>query len=399
MGKTQAAVLWALRHGQQAALRGQRGVIWIVYPIRDVSKTAWRKFMDLTPRGWITKLDGTEQHPNAITMGGITYEFKSAVSGVNLVGEGLLALWMDECGLIPRDVWEESLTYTLIDNKAPALFTGTPKGQNWFYDMFVRGLDPDKTDYLTWSEGPMRGISSYANPFVPREELDRQLASDDSSMLLRRQEVLAEFIAGKGYFRQLDRAIALDVEAERLGFALDHLGCSTRRTAALGIDLARTKDHTVIIGLDNEGWVTYFDRFNQIDWPTQRQRIQSAWKKLDMPVIVLDATGGSVGDPIYQELRREGIRVDPFQFTGKSKVPLMERLAMAFDDGKVKLPDRRHPQSAQAFLELSMFQATFTASGHMKLAAPEGKHDDIPCALALAMKGAMRYGGDLGVTI
>lgn len=401
-GKSHAAVIWCLRHGQRARLNGIKGVIWIVYPTLRVAKTAWRKFMAITPRGWITKVDGTEQHPNAITMGSVTYEFNTAISGQTLVGEGLLALWVDEGGVVPGDVWAESLRPTLMDHTAPAIITGTPKGANWFYDLYQRGLDPSHPDYFTWSEGPMRGVSSYANADIgiPASEID--VLAADMSETLARQEIYAEFIAGSGYFRLRDasgnfRCLSTDKEAAAQGFLLDERGCSTRPTAAMGVDLARVQDFTVIVGMDGGGWVTYLERFRELEWPVQRERIMKAWDKLGRPTIVVDATGGSVGDPISQDLKYQGARTVPFQFTGASKLPLFEGLAMAFDESRVRLPDDRHPLSTIALGELSVFEAKLSQSGNIKLSAPTGQHDDICCALALAYKGAMRY-GDAGIT-
>lgn len=399
MGKSHIAAIWCLMQGQKAKLRGQKGLIWIVYPVHNNAQVAWKKFHELTPKGYITATAGSIERPISITMGDIRYEFKSGASGATLVGEGLLALWVDECGMIDNTTWNEYLFPTLIDHTAPVLMTGTPKGSNWYYDMFERGRNPAYPHYLTWSEGPKRGMSTYQNPFIPRANIDAMAIEMPETMY--RQEILAEFIAGSGYFKLTDAAgnmncIANDIDAAKVGIKLDSIGCSTQRTAALGIDLARTHDFSVIVGMDRDGWVTHIERFRELDWPIQRQRIMKTWEKLGKPPAVIDATG--VGDPVTQDLKYAGMFTKPFVFTGSSKVPLFEGLCMAFEENKVRVPDRRHPLCETILHELSIFEAKHSSSGHMTLSAPSGKHDDICCALALAYRGAMRFQGEVGIT-
>lgn len=399
MGKSHVAAIWCLMRGQQAQRERKKGLIWIVYPVFNNAQVAWKKFFALAPKGWITGFAGSIERPISITMGDIRYEFKSGASATTLVGEGLLALWIDECGMIDSKVWNEYLYPTLIDFTAPVLMTGTPKGHNWFYDMFVKGRSPEYADHLTWSDGPKRGVSSFRNPFIPKENIEAMATEMPETMF--RQEILAEFIEGTGYFKIYDAeqhlmCLANDVGAKRLGITLDSKGCSTQRTACLGIDLARTKDFTVIIGCDRDGYVTYIDRFRDLDWPIQKDRINRAWEKVGKPPIIIDATG--VGDPVTQDLKHRGIFTIPFVFGGRSKVDLFEQLHMAFDEGKVKIPDRRHPLSEMLIHELSIFEVNHTSGGHMTLSAPSGKHDDMCCALALAYKGAMRYQGEPGIS-
>ena len=48
----------------------------------------------------------------------------------------------------------------------------------------------------------------------------------------------------------------------------------------MGVDLARLQDFTVIIVLDSDGNMVYMDRFNQIDWNVQKERIKSISKDI-----------------------------------------------------------------------------------------------------------------------
>ncbi len=381
-GKSECAVLWCLMKGQGYRIRNEQAVIWIVFPTYRVAATAWRKFIRLSPRGWITATVGTDLSPIAIRMGSVTYEFRSAEHPEKLVGEGLHALWMDECGTIKEAVWKESLRPTLMDVKAPALFTGTPKGHNWFWDLFQQGQDPLFPETKSFSSSANAGMPSYQNPFIDPSEI-ATLANELTERQYK-QEILAEFLSDDG-------AVFKDIRSH-----VRPIG-NMEETVAIGVDLARRHDFTVIIGLNKRGRVTYFDRFNQIDWPFQRLRIKAAWERLGRPVCVMDSTG--VGDPFVQFIRPDlGMRLVPFEFTGKSKMPLVEALVIAWEEkGMDGEPFVTVPDEPVLLNELQTFDARQMPSGYTRYEASEGKHDDCVMALALAWVGARRY-GDLGVT-
>lgn len=376
-GKTDAAVRWILRLAHRARLGGLPGVIWIIYPTYKVARVAWRKFRALAPRGWITRWIGTPHHPEAIQMGSVIVEFHSGVKPELLVGEGLLGVWIDECGEIRERVWIESVRPTLMDFRAPAFLTGTPKGHNWFWRIYGRGWEEPGGDIASFGLSTGQGFPSYDNPFLVRAEID-DLARDLTERAYQ-QEILAHFLSHEGAVFRVDRI-------REKGLRL-----STKPTVALGVDLARRADFTVLIGMDADFAVTYFERMREIDWPLQRRRIEATWQRLDRPALVIDSTG--VGDPVVQELQAAGVPVEPYLFTGTSKRALVEQLVLAIDDAAITLPDE------PALLnELEAFDMAQLPSGGVRYSAPEGQHDDCVIALGLALYGASRY-GDLGITL
>ncbi len=61
--------------------------------------------------------------------------------------------------------WQEIIRPTLTDTKGEGMFISTPKGFNHFYDLF--GMEAKDTDYKSFH------FTSYDNPFLPVEELDK----------------------------------------------------------------------------------------------------------------------------------------------------------------------------------------------------------------------------------
>jgi hypothetical protein len=66
---------------------------------------------------------------------------------------------LDEVADIKPETWEQVIRASLSDKKGKAMFIGTPKGRNWFYDLYNlgqeetdeignRGISPPKTTLL-----------------------------------------------------------------------------------------------------------------------------------------------------------------------------------------------------------------------------------------------------------
>ena len=146
------------------------------------------------------------------------------------------------------------------------------------------------------------------------------------------------------------------------------------------MDLARSLDFTVVVGLDAFRRVVTLERW-QAPWATTKDKIR---QMVGQTPIVADATG--VGDAIVADLQQMGVNVSPHVFTQPSKLRLMQRLVAAFQSDELKLPD------GWLIAELEAFEFTYTASG-VRYEAPSGFHDDGVMALGLALHGWDRVQG------
>jgi hypothetical protein len=250
--------------------------------------------------------------------------------------------------------WTEAIRPTLTDLKGDAWFMSTPKGKNDFHKLYMRGVSGE-ANWMSWQ------MSTYMNPFIDPSELDDARA--DLPELAFSQEYLAEFN---------------DNVANPFGIAfIDQCTypLSNQPATVYGIDLAKSQDFTVIIGIDANGQVCHFERFQQ-DWRNTTEAI------LRLPArvpIVIDSTG--VGDPIGEDVaRHRPSTVELFKFTSQSKQQLMEGLAMAIQQRKITFP------AGLIVEELKNFEYEFTRTG-VKYSAPDGLHDDCVMALAMAWKG------------
>lgn len=110
-------------------------------------------------------------------------------------GVSLEYLVMDEYADMKPQVWEEVLRPALADRKGDALFIGTPKGRNHFYDLFVYADKAEDSSYEGWH------FTSYDNETLDPEEIN--LAKKSMSSFAFRQEFMASFEAlGSEIFKE-----------------------------------------------------------------------------------------------------------------------------------------------------------------------------------------------------
>ncbi len=342
------------------------------------------------------------------TAGPVRVWFLSADNPDNIRGFGFQGLVIDEAASIPVDVWHYVLRPTIAQTLGWAVFVSTPKGRNWFYDLFTRGMDPGEKDYASFS------FPSKASPYFPEkewEEARRTLPED-----VFRQEYMAEFLEDSaGVFRGIE-ACLFDAGTEARSQESEY-----RRSVVIGCDVAKHTDWTVLIAMDAEtGRCFAMERFNQLEWPIQKERIVSFARKYRGRVI-LDATG--VGDPILDDLKRVIPDIEGFKLTSGSKTELVQRLIVAVEQRRVSWPggwrqgsgvgvqgkagehaprrnegheggaEREEPASTGNYAgaswdvltnEMKRYEYVISPSGGISYGAPSGYHDDCVIALALA---------------
>lgn len=270
---------------------------------------------------------------------------------------------IDEASYIAnlQDGWQNSIRPTLTDYKGKAIFLSTPKGKNFFYSLFIKNNEPDWESFK---------FTTYDNPYIDRNEIDSAKAQLPTAVF--EQEYMAN-----------------PMENAANPFGSDHINkcvkpMSKEPTEFYGVDLAKSVDWTVIIGMDKQGDVTEVHRF-QKDWMQTREAIIGIIQK-DKP-IEIDSTG--VGDPIVEDLQRHFYSMYGVKYTSQSKQKLMEGLAAAIHKGEIGYPQGPVKD------ELDIFEYVFTPNG-VKYSAPTGFHDDCVNALALCNKCRIEHKG-LGV--
>jgi len=344
--------------------------VWVVAPNYDLTQKIWVpiiqlvrfKFPDIVRRIWDTK--GSYRLDTILDT---TLEAKSAEDPERLVGSGLTKVIIDEAGLIKKKTWYESLRPTLIGTKETAvgraIFIGTPKGKNHFYDLYLDGQNPDKPEWKSWH------FTSYENEHLDKKELDK--LTQDMPEYEYRQEIMAEF---EETAEQLFRNIKKNIQGELIQEA------QRNQFYSMGMDLGRKGAYSVISIINKRtGHLDYFDRFRKISWELQIQRTKYAIEKFRPYPITIDATG--VGDPVVEELERAiKKKVSAFVFGEITKKQLIDKLAIWLEKGLVT-----YPYIPQLLLELERYGREIMESGKVKYKSIGSVTSDCVMALALAI--------------
>jgi phage FluMu gp28-like protein len=288
---------------------------------------------------------------------GGSVEFFTGERFDNLRGRKFHWVIVDEASFIPdlEQGWLNSIRPTLTDYKGRALFLSTPRGKNYFYSLFMK-------DEQGWESFK---FTTYDNPYIDKAEIDEARTQ------------LPEAVFEQEYMANPMENAANPFGSSHIRSCIQPL--STREIVSFGIDLAKSTDFTAIIGLDSGGNVAYFDRF-QMDWNSTKQAILQLPKK---PMLI-DSTG--VGDPIVEDLQREGRHIMGLKFTQVSKQQLMLGLQTAIQSRKIGYPE------GHIVKELEVFEYQYSATG-VKYSAPSGFHDDCVMALALAYQNLSQNTG------
>ena len=299
----------------------------------------------------------------------------SADNPDSIRGFGFHGLVIDEAAAVPVDVWNYALRPTLAQTLGWGVFISTPAGRNWFYDMFTRGVERQE-GFRSFT------FPSNMSPYFPAREWDEARATLPEDVF--RQEYMAEFLEDSaGVFRGVDGCLIQ-------GETLNAQRSTPNAQVIVGCDIAKHTDWTVLIAVDAKtGLCLEMERFNQLDWPLQKERIAAFVRRWNA-LLVMDATG--VGDPVYDDLRRVLPRVEGFKITAQTKRELVQGLMVAVEQRRVMWP------TAWAILtaEMRRYEYEIGPTGQVSYAAPSGYHDDCVMALALAVWGSRTFGVEPG---
>lgn len=355
-GKTIGCIYWLISEACNNGAPGRE--FWWVAPILGQAHIAFRR-----ARKMLRETDPTHSvwTPNltdkSITLAnGAVIRFKSADDPDSLYGEDVYAAVIDEASRCKEDAWFAiRSTLTAVQGKLRVI--GNVKGRkNWAYRLGQKakaGRPGWHYARITADDAVKAGILKRADVEQAREDLPDHV------------------------FRELYMAEAMDGSSNPFG--TEHIAScigplSTETPVAFGVDVARTRDYTVVTGIDRSGRVCRFDRWNQVPWSETIDRILG----LIGPVCTLvDATG--VGDAVVDALQRKAGAVEGFVFTEKSKQSLIEGLIVAVQRRQVTFPE------GPIVAEMEMFEYEHTLNG-VRYTAMDGAHDDCVMSLALASR-------------
>jgi hypothetical protein len=359
-GKTTACAVAFL---ESALLEGGPGKRWLwASPSHKQAKIAFDKLRyEMVAPGLFTRVNETDLEIELLNGAILTFRSVENVDGIygfEFWGKVIF----DEYTRARPESWQ-AIRSTITATGAKVIFIGNSKGgmKNWGVQLFEKAKAENDDPNSAYGFLRITAYDAAREGIIELSEIEQ--AQQDLPEAVFNELFLAE-VSEDGSnifgFKHIDKCIGEQ---------------STKDAVCYGIDLARGRkegsDHTVVIGLDADGAVCHFQRF-QYDWEYQLDKIKMLPKGKK---IRIDATGA--GDAPAEILAKHFPLLDPFVFTQKSKQQIIEGLAIGIQQGKIKFPD------GLIVDELKNLETSFTRSG-VSFSAPPGLHDDCVMALALA---------------
>ena len=371
-GKTYGSVLWMLT---EALSYPNLYCAWIA-PTYLKCKIGYRYMKSMLPdHAWINLVDGRLEIQFA--NGSFIKFLHGSDAEITIEGEAVDRFVIDEAGKIKPDVWTSLLT-TITQTRGKGIVTGTPRGFNWYSDIFKRSLTDDP--FFVGCRLPTR-----SSPFVEQEAIDR--AKKLLPAHLYEQYYEAKFISHGSTFGDLSSIWdqSIDIKPNHKKFWIHPDEAKRSGTIIHGVDIAKKHDYTVFYSVNLQGQLVGFCRFQHIPYPHQVIRLKTYitnYFKGDQE-IRFDATGvGSAFEDLLEESDIDATIV-PVIFSNKSKSEMVTKTIMA-----IQTDWHKAPKISVIENEFSSYELTVTPSGLHKYAAPDGEHDDIVSAAILAISQA-----------
>lgn len=378
IGKTLGCSIWILDN----AIKKPNSLWWWIAPYRKTAKIGFRRVKSLLPPG---KFE-TNESDLVITLphNGARMEFRTAENPDSLYGDAVNGAVVDEGGRMREAAWT-AIGSTLLQTQGRIrVASNTDKGRrNWLYREFLRGKsgDPEiESFHIRTPEAPHFMEGGVPGPEAI-ENYRRMLSPLDFEAI-----VMAEFPEDAAtVFPGLSKILVdawngIAFTDEKMPHEFMFLPDSGVFVG--GLDLANRRDWTVITVMDAvSGLVVYWTRFRHTMWEEQIRRVKWVQNVFRCPFLV-DATGGSVGDPMIERLQLSGVMAEPFEFKQRTKQWIIERLSIDVQEQTILIPRVIKP----LIKEMEELEREVTDSGVVKYHAPDGddSHDDAVMSLALA---------------
>ncbi len=288
---------------------------------------------------------------------------------------------LDEYANIKPELWGGVIRPALSDREGWAVFIGTPKGQNQFYEMYQYA---DKSD--GWYSCIYRADESGV---LPNDEIADMRAQ--MTEMEYRQELLCDFTASAS-----DVVMPIDLvtdAAAREMSAEDVAG----QPVVLGVDVARFGDDRTAICVRQGLFLREMRTYTELSTMDAASAVMACWTEFSPDAVFIDA--GAMGAGVIDRLRQLGYSPTEVNFGGAAMEA--ERYANIRAEMYFKCRDWLEAggaigQDADLKTELSAAEYRFTGNGRIILEGKDkikermGKSPDLADALALTFAHPVR---------
>lgn len=183
MGKTYASIASLAYHARQPNSK----CMYVAPSYRMSKQIVWEDLKELLRNvNWLKKVNESELTCTLVNNSIIM--LRSADNADSIRGIGVDYVVIDEAADISEEAWTAVIRPTLSDRQGHALIIGSPKGRNWFFDLYSNAKQ--LKDWESWQFTTAEGGN------VQPEEIEA--AKQDMDERTFQQEYLAQFVTYSG---------------------------------------------------------------------------------------------------------------------------------------------------------------------------------------------------------
>ena len=279
-----------------AALTADKSTVFYIAPTQGQARDImWSLLLELT--------EGLRSRSNINNLevelvNGSRIALKGSDRPDTMRGVALRFVVLDEYAEMKPEVWDEIILPSLADHKGDAIFIGTPKGRNHFYDTYLYAKEGGDPDYRAWH------FTTYDNPFI--DEVEIEAAKRRMSSHAFRQEFMASFeAAGSDIFNEdwvvFDKVEPLNgdyfISVDLAGF--EEKGKKSKR---------RDNSAIAIVKVNEEGWWVKEIIVGRWTFDETVQKIFNAVRSVQAVKVGIEKgiAQQAVMSPLLDEQRRQG---------------------------------------------------------------------------------------------
>ena len=333
--------------------------IGVVAPIYSQARKLMEDLYEAIKDSGIVETTNFSNHEIKLKTGSKIY-FRSSEREDGLRGYTFDYLFMDEASYQTEDAYRRAIEPTaLVHGKKVVLFS-TPRGRDWFYNMFELGQNPEYPNYASVR------MEQGDNPYINQEEV--QAAKKVLPDAIYRAEYLGEFLEGESMVFSNFKTNTFSQYPPRNG------------KVYIGVDLGRESDYTVAVAMDQSGNVIEIYRDNQKDWDVMQSNILMLARKYNATIMI---ETNSMGTVIFESIKKQYQDTHPFVTSNSSKKDIVESLILAFNENQIRIPDAN--LFPELHHELEVFEMSYNpTTRNVKYAARTPFHDDMVIALCIS---------------
>ena len=203
---------------------------------------------------------------------------------------------LDEYAQVKQNVYGEIIVPALTDRNGFAYFIGTPKGQNQFYERYLKALKDDRYFVCCYRADETNVLTEQQIADMKKEMTDIEV----------RQELLCDFTASAS-----NVVIPIDVVTEAAARSIrpDQV---QGLPLIMAVDVARFGDDDSYITLRQGLWMDKQSKLHGLNTMELASQIANLYWKRRPDLLVID--GGAMGPGVIDRLRQMGIPVTEINF-------------------------------------------------------------------------------------